>query len=298
MKIFMIILPLAFLVYFWAASFFMFAGTAGAVTYWNVNATVNVTNQAPTVTNVVVDDDVASPPNQIDLTPGSTKLVYCNGTANDTNGYSDITTVSAVFYENVTATPASANNNETHYTNSSCSVSGGAGVSETAICAFQILYYANNQTWICNMTATDSDSATGTGIDGTTVNLLIGLNISNQILNYGDIAPDATSGSVTENVTNHGNTQIDLALNGTNMPCSGVGSINVERQHYNVTGTEQTYDSMVNLTGTQTTITNFNLAKRTDASGDSKRTSYWKIQAPLGTKGRCEGNVTFTALAG
>ncbi|MCX6710108.1 MAG: hypothetical protein NTV63_04130 [Candidatus Woesearchaeota archaeon] len=300
MKALAVLIPVAFILYFWLASFLLFSGGAIAATYWDVNATVNVTNVASNVTLVTVDDNTPSPPNQIDLTAGGTTTVYCNGTINDTNGYADIASASAKLYDNVSATATSADNNETHYTNGSCSLDVGSGITRNAVCAFSLLYYSNNQSWICNITALDLDSASSSGVDGTAVNLLLALNISNNIINYGNLAPDETSASgATENITNHGNTQIDLKLNGTNMACSSVGSINVERQRYNVTGTDEAYATLKNLTGTAATTTTFDLVKRTDALGqDSKRVTYWRIQVPLGVKGRCDGNVTFAAIAG
>jgi hypothetical protein len=293
-----LIAPLAFLLYFWSASFLLFAGTASAVSSWNVNATVNVTNVAPTIISTVLDDLLASPANQIDLSAGGTSLVYCNATVNDTNGYQDITSATAVIYDGALANPSSADNNETHYSNTTCSLSAGSALSRQASCAFNVRYYANNATWTCNLTAFDSDSANATGTDTAAVNLLVALNISASILNYGNIAPLAESASVTETITNHGNWQIDLVLNGTAMPCSSVGTIPVSAQHYNVTGTGVTYTTMTPLSGSPVTETLFNLAKRTDASGDTTRTTYWKIVPPVATKGVCSGNVTIEAVTG
>jgi hypothetical protein len=293
-----VFIPLAFLLYFWTASFLLFAGTASAVVSWNVNATVNVTNAPPTISNVLLDDLLASPANQIDLSAGGISLVYCNGSINDTNGYLDIASARAVIYDGALANPSSADNNETHYSNTTCTLSVGSGLSRDASCAFNVRYYANNATWTCNLTAFDLDNANGTGTDTAAVNLLVALNISTSILNYGNIAPLAESASVTETITNHGNWQIDMVLNGTAMPCSSIGTIPVSAQHYNVTGTGVTYATMIPLSGSPVTETLFNLAKRTDASGDTTRTTYWKIVPPVATKGVCSGNVTIEAVTG
>jgi len=293
-----IIVPVAFLLYFWTASFLLFSGTASGVSSWNVNATVNVTNVLPTINNVILDDISSAPANQIDLSAGSTSLVYCNATVNDTNGYQDISSASAVIYDGAVANPTSADNNESHYSNTTCTLSAGSGITRDASCAFTVRYYANNATWTCNITAFDTDNANVTGTDTAAVNLLVALNISTNILNYGNIAPLAESASVTETITNHGNWQIDLVLNGTAMPCSSVGTIPAAAQHYNVTGTGVTYATMTPLSGSPVTEVSFNLAKRTDASGDTTRITYWKIVAPVATKGICSGNVTIEAVTG
>jgi hypothetical protein len=292
-----VLVPLAFLLYFWTASLLLFAGSASAVSSWNVNATVNVTNVQPTVNNVLLDDNISSPSDQIDLVAGGFQLAYCNATINDTNGYQDIINASAVIYYS-TATPTSTDNNETHYTNSSCTLAAGSGLSRGASCAFNMRYYATNGTWTCNMTVLDSDNANVTGTDTAVVNLLVALNISTSILNYGNLAPLAESSAIPETITNHGNGQIDMILNGTSMPCSSVGTIDVSAQHYNVTGTGTTYTTMTPLSSSAVTETAFNLAKRTDASGDTTRLTNWKIVAPVGTKGICTGNVTMAVVTG
>ncbi|MEM0230890.1 MAG: hypothetical protein QXW00_04155 [Candidatus Woesearchaeota archaeon] len=289
-------LPLAFLLYFWTASLILFAGKAEAVSSWNVNATVNVTNAPPTVVSVLLDDNVTSPADTIDLVAGGTQLVYCNATVNDTNGYLDITSARAVLYHS-SSTPNAADNNETHYTNNSCTLLAGSGISRPVSCAFNMLYYATNGTWTCNVTAFDSDNANGTGIDTANVSILVALNISTQVLNYGNLAPLQESSPVTETITNHGNVQIDLVLNGTDMPCTSVGIITPNAQHYNVTGTGTTYATMTPLQYNPVTETSFNLAKRTDAA-ESTRATYWKIIPPVGTKGICTGNVTIAAVVG
>jgi len=287
---------LAFLLYFWTSALLLFAGRANAVSSWNVNATVNVTNAPPTVVSVLLEDNVTSPSDVIDLVAGGTQLVYCNATVNDTNGYQDIASARAVIYHS-TSTPGAADNNETHYTNGSCTLLAGSGISRNVSCAFNMLYYATNGTWTCNITAFDLDNANGTGIDTANVSILVALNISTQILNYGNLAPLQESSPLTETITNHGNVQIDLVLNGTDMPCTTVGTITVNAQHYNVTGTGTTYTTMTPLQYSAVTETQFNLPKRTDAA-ESTRNTYWKIIPPVGTKGICSGNVTIAAVVG
>jgi len=293
-----VLVPLAFLLYFWTASFLLFSGTASAVSSWNVNATVNITNAPPVITSVSFDDNISAPSGQIDLSAGGLILVYCNASINDTNGYQDILSARAVIYDGAVANPGSADNNESHYSNTTCSLSAGSGLTRDTSCAFNVRYYANNATWTCNVTAFDTDNLNGTGSATSAVNLLVALNISTSILDYGSIAPLAESASVTEIITNHGNWQMDMVLNGTSMPCTTAGTIPAAAQHYNVTGTGVTYATMTALSGSPVTEVSFNLAKRTDASGDTTRTTYWKIVAPIGTKGVCSGNVSMAAVTG
>jgi hypothetical protein len=289
---------LAFMLYFGAAFFLLFSGNAEAVPFWVINTTVNITNVPPTVNNIIVDDAAAAPANQIDLVAGGNVLVFCNATINDSNGYSDIASARAVFYDTVASSATAADNNESHYTNTSCTLSVGSGISRDASCSFNVRYYANNNTWACNMTAFDLDNANGTGLDNTVVNLLVAINVSTQVLDYGTLAPLDISNSTLENITNHGNGQIDLSVNGTDMGCTAIGTIPVTAQHYNITGSGVTYATMGELSLSSVLTTTFDLAKRTDASGDRIRETYWKIQAPVGVKGICTGNVTMAAVTG
>ncbi|MEM2121918.1 MAG: hypothetical protein QXU20_04650 [Candidatus Woesearchaeota archaeon] len=272
-----------------------------AVNSTTVISRVNVTNVAPSIVSITVNRVGYAPGTNIDLIPGTVTPVECNGTINDTNGYQDISSVSAVFYDNLVALPTSPDNNETHYTNSSCALSAGSGLSKNFHCYFEVLYYANNASWTCNVTAYDLDGAYNSSTNTTNINILVALNVSNTTIDYGNMAPlETSSSSVIENITNHGNVQIDLTLNGTDMTCPNpFPAIPVGNQHYNVTGTDQSYDLMAALTLAPVTVTAFNLPKRNDTDAlKAIRMTYWRISIPAGLKGVCQGNITFAALVG
>jgi|GEM_PF-2709716 len=60
--------------------------------------TTTVSNSPPTVSNIILDDPTLTPSNQIDLSAGTTRIVYCNATIEDTNGYNDIQNATAYVY--------------------------------------------------------------------------------------------------------------------------------------------------------------------------------------------------------
>jgi hypothetical protein len=256
-------------------------------------------NTVPNITKIYIDDEVSTPSAQIDLTAGSTKRVYCNGTISDEDGYDDIKNISAILYASGNGTlPTDPQNNNTLYINNTCTLSAGYETTKKNFsCAFDIWYYAQNGTWTCNATAYDNNNAYSSSINTTNVNILVALNVSNSIIDYGLLVPGETSSTSTQLIiTNLGNTRIDLVLNGTNMSCSLIGSVPVDNQHYNITGTDQSYDLMRGLTSTPYTATDFDLEKRVTI--ESNRTTYWRISIPIGVKGVCQGNITLAAQAG
>jgi hypothetical protein len=268
---------------------------------WNQSAVYNLyvgTNVAPSITALSFDDDTASPPNEIDLAAGSTKSVLCNGTVDDPNGYSDIDAVSAVLYASGNGTlPTDPENNNTLYKNASCTLSAGYSTTKKDFnCSFLLYYYAQNGTWTCNATVNDTKSESATLSVTSKVNNLIAINISSMEINYGNLAPGATSpSSIVFYITNFGNTQIDLSLNGTNMSC-GAGMIIASAEHYNITGTDQAYAQMRALSNSEFLASDFNLDKK--VTSNSNRTTYWRIQVPQAVKGSCTGIISISAQQG
>ena len=243
---------------------------------------------APSVGTVTADDP-------INLLESSTVNVLCNSTVADVDGWANITMVNATIWHSSSTEGASDDNNY-HYTNSSCSL--GTNVSETelpASCSFPMEYYSNSGTWSCKLRAYDGSSEAGNETN-TTVNSLIALNIPNT-LDFGSMDLGETSTNDTENETsieNTGNTLIDIQLSGDSMSCTS-GSIAVSNIKYSDTDNTE-YSSMTALSGTSTTI-NLDVAQRTD--GASIKDIFWRILIPsTGAGGSCSNTITFTAIAG
>src|SRR3989338_10056501 len=183
------------------------------ITNATVLARVNVTNTEPNLYLVRV---VNTP---IDLTAGAATVVVCNGSFSDTNGYADIKNVSASLYRDFLASNA-ADDNSTHYTNGSCitSCSADPGTNNqngSCLCNFPVQYYAQNGSWICNLTIQDSgflnDSLNSTLF---TVNEVIGIDVENDVLDYGNLYATQTSNPIRENVINIGNIPINVSVRG------------------------------------------------------------------------------------
>ena len=261
--------------------------------------TIVASNSPPNITSIFVDDGTFVPSGEIDLSPGGIKVVICNGTADDPDGFSDLSIVSAVFYASGNGTlPTYPADNNTLYKNSSCTLSGGYSTTKKNFnCSFSLFYYAQNGTWTCNVTVNDTKSENFSAAAFSKVNNLLAFNISSLEINYGNIAPGgASASSSVYYITNLGNTKIDISLNGTNMSCTSSGLIIPTAQHYNVTGTDQAYAQMRALAFSSFLASDFDLDKK--ITTDSNRTTYWRIQVPVGIKGKCTGNISISAQQG
>lgn len=264
-----------------------------------VSSSASVTNAAPTVGTVTATTPVT-------LSSGSTVIAWCNATITDTNGYSDVSAVNATIYHSTSSEGASDDNND-HYTNSSCVTAGGSGTTINANCTFTLQYYANANSWTCKMYANDTAGLSGSSTASVTVNNLTGLSVPSTIA-FGELALAATSSvDINHTVTNYGNTQLDIQLSGTDAAdntanafnCT-IGTVPVGNTKYNVTQYAQDYTAnMTALTGSAVTRTEFDLAQRTSEVSASTAKTYWKTKMPTtGVGGSCAGKLIFGAVAG
>lgn len=234
--------------------------------------------------------------NPISLNAGSTKEITCNATFSDADGWANVTSVNATLWDAISSTEGSVDDDNDHYTNSSCSIGTNTSTTEApVVCTFNLQYYANNSTWTCKINA-DDGNATGSNQTNTTVNSLLALNIPSTI-NFGTMSLGSTSTNTTENETvveNYGNIQIDVNLSGNDMSCN-IGTIPVGNIKYSSVD-NTSYTSMTALTTSAVTL-DLNVSQRT--STPSTKTTYWRIQIPnTGVGGSCTNTITFTAVAG
>jgi hypothetical protein len=258
----------------------------------DVISSVTILGAAPSVGTITATDPA-------DLSSCGNVVISCNTTITDSNGWNDIDTVNATLWDPASTTEGASDDNSTHYTNYSCYFDG-SGSSADAECLFTLQYYANATEWTCKVYANDTtsnvDSNSKTDV---TISPLRALDAENTI-NFGSLAPGTTSPSdINNTVTNCGNSVIDLNVSGTNLTNASatVTNISVTNVKYNLTNPDQNYTyNMTSLNETQTTRTEFSLAKR--ANGVSNQTTYWKIGIPASIENLIyTGNVNFTAVA-
>jgi len=215
----------------------------------------------------------------------------CTGTVTDTNGYQNITNVRGVLYgpgQNAGCSASLTN----CYINSSCVLSGCAGTNCTATCTFaQMPWFADNGTWTCRITPTDSDGdGSGNCSDESNVSVLLSIDAGDTI-DFGAVTPSGNSSEITENIINCGNTVIDVQTNGTLMTC-GTNTIPLTDIQYGVaSGSANT-----SLTGSPVTA-QLNAARATTAATNVSANTYWWLQTvPNNIGGNCVGNVTFITI--
>ena len=262
----------------------------------DVTSQATVTNQAPSVGSLTITGATGG----IDLSAGSTAAVDCNATITDSNGYNDVASANAVIWANTTTEGGEADYTG-HYANASCTLSGGSGTTVNARCTFYLQFYANETDWTCKVYAVDNASQSASNNSTVAVNQLVALDLASATLNFGAaLAPGTGQGTSnkTETVTNYGNTQIDIRVNGTVMShASLVASIAVGNLYYDITSNAM--ESETALSAVATTVSSFNLAKGAASTKDS----WWDLHVPAGSAqwvpaGTYSGTITVSAIAG
>lgn len=258
-----------------------------------VNTTVNITNSAPLIYAITLDTP-------INLIAYDNKTVYCNVTVFD---YDNQTLeLNATLYINGVSTPTSADDGNNHYTNASCSRITSQDRLMNYTCSFDLRYYADNTTnWICNATVKDSEGVSASNVSNyATVTPLVAIKIPD-LLDYGNLAVNQISNDTAANVTNAGNRNANISVEGYGQtPLDGYaficdfGTIALSYERYNVT-VNSTFSDMSQLTGATTMIPSFYVPQRTSESADSINQTYWKVQIPIGAGGVCNGKILFTA---
>ena len=260
---------------------------------------VNITNSPPFIIAFDIDDPV-------DLTPNATTLVYCNVTARDYNGWADIVTVNATFYDAVLSSLEATNHPRTHYTNETCAAGTVLDANTREfICSFEVEYYANAGLWNCTAIVEDTFNISDSGTNSTTVNELLAI-ITPEMIDYGDIPVLDVSSNVIANVTNVGNRNINLTLYGYNntvsdglaMGCEQ-GNITFQNQRWSLI--DEIWDDMTILDNDAPQIVpSLTIFQRNNTIDETINQTNWKLfveQGPGGTPfGVCTGQIIFGAI--
>jgi len=260
---------------------------------------VNVTNAPPFILAIDIDDPV-------DLIPNSTVNIFCNVTARDYNGWADITTVNATFFDALISSAESSDHPRTHYTNTSCLPDATLDANTRVfICGFEVEYYANAGSWNCSAEVTDTYGISDTGQNSTNINELLAI-ITPEMIDYGDIPVLDVSSNVIANVTNVGNRNINLTLYGYNntvsdglaMGCEQ-GNISYVNQRWSLI--DEVWDDMTILDNdVPQVVPTLTIFQRNNTLEETINQTNWKLyveQGPGGTPfGVCTGQIIFGAI--
>lgn len=134
---------------------------------------------APTIDALTIIDPVS-------LNPDSTVIVICNSTFSDEDGYANVTSVNATFWDATSSSEEASDDENDHYTNSSCSIgTNTSNISAPVTCTFEVEYYANAAAWTCKINVFDDASSASNQTD-TTVDTLLALSIPDSV-NFGEM---------------------------------------------------------------------------------------------------------------
>lgn len=239
------------------------------------------------------------------LNAGGIKTVECNLTVEEGNGAAEIDNVNATFYS-YTVTDGSSDDNNTHYTNSSCDSTGTAGNFSNYTCSYSTMYYAINGTWYCNATAYDIDGLSTINQTNTTIDTLYALNTSADIINFGNLAAGVYSNDELLNITNFGNQPINISTfgyggndpiagGGAAMLCDSGDNISVNNERYALQSA-QSFFIKTPLTSINQDM-GFTLQKQTDPAVEQDNTTYWQLYVSAQELGLCNGTIRFTATS-
>ena len=161
---------------------------------------------------------------------------------------------------------------------------------------FRSRYYATPGTWNCSINATDKSVVFANNFTNITMNELVALTVYPSTVDFGNNAPGSNSSLVSLNVTNQGNIQIDMKMDGRNLTKdASTPHINVSQMWFDFTNPVTADQRMVNVSSFNTS---YNLWKATGET-PSNRTHYYKLQVPSGiASGTYTGVMTLTAQAG
>lgn len=286
----------------------------------DINTSVTVGNADPSISALSFNGG-----SDLTLTENSSVWATSTMTVTDTNGCSDIASVSAKLYlaSTTNAGTLCSYDGNNCYVVASCTATttgniceGGADTSVQYDCGFHVWYTAtptdsSSPLWassIWSVSATSTDATAGTG-NATNTAETIEINTLNALSLSGNIAYDATSagsntGAVTETITitNTGNTKIDGQFSGDVMctdysTCSG-GAFGPEQQKFDTT--DQAYSSLTYTLAATSSPANVqvNVAKPTATTTPSTQATYWGIAIPSGqTAGSYTGQNTVSAIA-
>jgi len=266
---------------------------------------VNITNSKPEILNVTIYESTNYSLKNITIAAGFSKTIFCNATVRDWNGFNDINYLNATLWHVATSSSGAVDNNNSHYTNNSCTFNSSTSSNDGwYVCAFDIMYYANNGTWMCNMVISDTSNTTNPGNSTTVVYPVYALNITSVGIDFGNVAVEDYSGNTTANITNIGNMLINVTVEGYGakkgdglaMNCSLGGNITVSNERFSTSDVNWTLKTP--LTSSPQSLQNLSMLKQTTDTL-SINSTYWQIyiNSTNNPGGNCTGYVIFTAVA-
>lgn len=307
-RIFFLELVLFFLLAFFSISFFISNVFADIGEDVPVTGNLTIGKSNPNILSVNVEDG------SITLIPNDTVIVNCSVIIEDYDGDTTLSKVNATFFDTTASFADDSDDNNYHYTNSSCVInySYGDSYQVKTDCLFEVQYYSNPGNWNCSVYVEDISNYTDLDINNTQIQEMLAFGLPSTI-DYGTINATFVSDEKIANVTNVGNVKANLSLSGYGqseddgyaMVCDYGASqnISVGFEKYNLTDSNSgsiTYsqfeENYTNLTSTPF-VNGIDLDYRTNETvNDRVNSTYWRVYVPIGVAGTCNGSIVFGAI--
>ena len=266
----------------------------------------------PVIESWFFDDAIRSPSGELELTPGTTTIIYCNGTASESGTYRKLYAANGVLYHSSSSLGGSDDNN-IHYTDSDCRTPTFETNGHFS-CQFPVQFFAEPGTWTClvNITVDPPKSYFTSDSNTSIMQEMLAIELENSNIGFGEYDEGEDSGTTdtTVIVKNAGNVIMDLNLDTYHknidddiaMNCSIRGNLSVSQVKYSLNpGVDFTTSKIAIPAIGSTTITDFDLAEQTSPTGTQPTTknTYWGIGIPdPGPFWTCKGKILFTAISG
>ena len=268
---------------------------------------LSIRKSAPKIENIDVESG------SVVLIANDSKKVDCIVDLSDYDGNLDINSVNAEFFDVANSFYGEIDDDNDHYTNSSCYINYSYGTiyEARAHCTFDVWYYANQGQWNCTAYVEDQSGYNDENSGDTIIESLLSIGLPD-FINYGEVNATEVSDEQIANVTNYGNVELNLSLQGyaisegddlaMNCTLGSIGTIPIEYEKYNLsTSTPGVLnlgeaDSFYENLSSSEIVKEFNLNyRKNDTENEAINSTYWRIYVPIGVAGTCEGNIIFGA---
>jgi hypothetical protein len=251
---------------------------------------------SPTPPAVIITET----PGTVVLNAGTRTAISCTATVTDANGADDITGANATFYLPPTV-GGDADDNLTHYTNTSCEQTGSTGNAKTFVCSASLLFYAQNGTWDCEVTGTSIDGISSS-VAQFSVDPLYAINLSTAMIDFGDLQTGQVSDNVSVQLANLGNQPINISVygyggsqgDGNAFTCIDLSNITIDAIRFS-TSIVDDYAIKTNLSGNPQQL-NMQIASQISPI-TAMQESYWQTRVPsiFSGTGICTGVIIYQA---
>ena len=265
----------------------------------NVTIGSTPTNYEPVVDSIELNDRGDYGDGTMTLVAGDYIVADCFGTITDSDGNSDIDTLTAYFYSSSESGPLNSDEDGLHYTNNSCNYNVGDG---SFNCSVSLPFYSAAGAWRCTVYVNDSASNLVHDTDGVTVSSLIAIDIPDStFIDFGGmvVGESKTNSSLFIPVYNLGNVPIDLNLDAwsTGSGFDDVNSLNcttgnIPVANFRVSSLLDSYISYFSLVSTGYYLLDFDLNPQSSGSLPTNKSLFVGLKIPDGVQGACTGVIS------